>query len=837
MFVLGQLVTNNRAEEWGVGEIVEDSNDYLTVYFQDINDNVEFSKKNHPLSIVSDQHDNNRQSALPKQQPFNKTGSSKLSDRVERDQNNATKAQKFALEELRKNAGYQETVDITIGPSSSYIESRNIQQKLIESLMAISKIPFHLMIEAEVDTVDSYGRENKTTKILYANEFSSYNAILGTEGNRVNVLAWTHPAIQLGRTRDLKEEVDIRSHGYTLTAITPFARAKFSQVLPEISGLYEPGGSVGRTGRSKTAEGLKAVKLDMTRDQVDAFLSKMNGMMLVSGAPGSGKTTVAMQRIRFLFDQQDDLRDDLGGIKYNHELTKIFLGNTNLIEYSKSLLKNELNIPTDIVELVEDFISKYLSDIWAYKHNAKLRRKKISTYEERGRQAFYGLCSVQDLKDCWFNFEIQIAERIKQSKNATWLNLASSKRAKQILQKLASFLSVISTKQPASSILSSPISMDAVYKSIGKEYEEARAILKEEEQIEKFDQQFQQWLFWVYDPFDAVESYFRDALYQGSIRIKNGIGLRIREDEIIDAIKTEWHDRVYGKEEQAWLAFLLRFSLPTETDNMQRFRNIPNPLSVAETTSGERWTHVMIDEAQDLSVAEAALLGSFVHPDGAFTVSADFHQVVSPVWGMETPEAFRIGSSLRDKGSYQSFPFAKNMRQTKQIGLFLRSFYQNIFGEIAPFSENVVVEGAKPLLLIGRSSSFAERIKQRLNVHKRNQDIQSIALIQVNEDEEGLMQYREQLSKLGVDMVPIWKAKAKNRDQLVTTSVERIKGLEYDVCFVVGMDTIESSTLKHSKNRAYVALSRPALQLTIFCEEVPRSLQRIDQSLMDIYHI
>jgi hypothetical protein len=111
MFVLGQLVTNNRVEEWGVGEIVEVSNDYLTAYFPDINDNKEFSRKHHHLSIVSDQHAKNRQSALPKQQPFNKTGSSKLIDRVERDQNNATKAQKLALEELRKNAGYQEKIE------------------------------------------------------------------------------------------------------------------------------------------------------------------------------------------------------------------------------------------------------------------------------------------------------------------------------------------------------------------------------------------------------------------------------------------------------------------------------------------------------------------------------------------------------------------------------------------------------------------------------------------------------------------------------------------------------------------------------------------------------
>jgi len=836
MFKVSEFVTNDRAKEWGIGQIIEDSGQYLTVYFSDIDDNKEFLKEKHPLAKVSGGPTNNKQSSQVNQlSNARNTSLTSFTNRVDRDQKNATKVQKFALQELRKNPGYKEKIDLTRGPSSSYLQSRSTQQKLIESLQAINKVPFHLMIEAEVVTKDNSGNEKRTKQLLYANEHSSHNTILGAENERVNVLAWTHPAVQLGRTRDLQEEADIRSQGYTLTALTPLARAKFNQVLPEIAGLYEPGGSIGRMEKVKTKTGLKSVKLEMTRDQVDAFLSKMNGMMLVSGAPGSGKTTVAMQRIRFLYDQQDERMEDLG-VKYEPELTRIFLANNNLIEYSKSLLEKDLHIPANVVELVENFISKYLSNIWVYKNNAQPRRKKLFIYEERGRQAFWGLCSPKDLKDCWYIFESQIAERIKQAKNAKWLVLASSQRTKQSLQKLASSLSAISTRQPASSPLSSSFSMDATYKSVGKEYENARTILKEEKQLEKFDQEFQQWLFWVYDPFDALESHFIDALYQGGIRVKNGVGLKIREEEVLDAIKTDWQDRVYGKEEEPWLAFLLRFSLPTETDYRERFREIPNPLAVTETANGERWTHVMIDEAQDLCVAEAALLSSFVHPDGAFTVSADFHQVVSPVWGMETPEAFRLGCSLRDKGAFQRFPFAKNMRQTKQIGLFLRSFYQNIFGEIAPFAENDIVEGSKPLLMIGRSSSFTEVTKRRLNVLKRNNDIQSIALIQINEDEEALSQYREKLKQLGVTIAPIWQSHAKP-DELITTSVERIKGLEYDACFVIGMDDIESSTLKHAKNRAYVALSRPALQLTIFCEEIPRSLQRIDKDLIDIVHI
>ena len=239
----------------------------------------------------------------------------------------------------------------------------------------------------------------------------------------------------------------------------------------------------------------------------------------------------------------------------------------------------------------------------------------------------------------------------------------------------------------------------------------------------------------------------------------------------------------------------------------------------------------MVDEAQDLCVAEAALLGSFVDPNGAFTVSADFHQVVSPVWGMENSEAFILGKSL--KGEEQLFPFARNMRQSKQIGLFLREFYHNTFGELAPFEANdtIDIKGGNPLLMLGNSSEFPAKIKQRLAVMNRNPDINSIALLQINEDEKALQQLRTALENQGAKLAPIWASADKN-NRLITTSVERIKGLEYDACFVIGMDDVDTSALNYSKNRAYVALSRPALQLTIHCEEMPKYLQKITHHII-----
>ncbi|MBU0662951.1 MAG: hypothetical protein KJ990_00245 [Proteobacteria bacterium] len=831
-------VINSKNPDLGIGKVIENDGTYLKVYFAKNDENREYSAHTHFLTQVEEQSDGDISTTSPALSETSEGvgNTSSLIIRVQRDEKNARSAHKYAQHALRTFTTFSERPDITQGVSENYRNSKNDKIKEHESLQAILHQPFHAMAEVLTETQEKGGGVTLKKQLFYANEHTRTNLPLGQGDELVKVLAWTHPGIQLAMSHDLREKIDIHNRGLTLRSVTPLVRAKFSQVLPDISGLYEPGGSVRPNTELKPTTGLKAIKLQMTREQVEAFLNKMNGMMLVSGAPGSGKTTVAMQRIRFLYDQQE-LRDDYqGNIRYSPELTRIFLANSNLIEYSKSMLEEDLHIPSSVVALVDSFISQYIGELWLYKHNAKVRRKKLFIYEERGRQAFWGLCSSKDLKDCWLIFESQISDRFKEAEQAKWFDLATSQQSKKCAQKLVSSLLTASTQKTASAPLTSKFNMDAIYFGVRKEYEELRTLLKQDGLIEKFDQEFQQWLFWVYDPFDGLVTYFSDVLYQGTKRIINGIGHKIREDEVLDGIKDDWQHRTYGKEEEPWLAFLLRFSLPTEIDFKQRFREIPNPLAIAGTSEDKRWTHVMIDEAQDLCVAEAALLSSFVHPDGAFTVAADFHQVVSPVWGMENPEAFRIGSSLRDKGAFTSFPFAKNMRQSKQIGLFLRSFYENVFGEIAPFSENDVREGPTPVLFIGRSSSFAELIKRRLNVLKRNPDIKTIALIQVNEDEENLAQYRGQLETLGISLAPIWQAHT-NSNELITTSVERIKGLEYDACFVIGMDDIGSSTLKHSKNRAYVALSRPALQLNILCEETPKSLQKIDRDLIKIVSI
>jgi hypothetical protein len=93
------------------------------------------------------------------------------------------------------------------------------------------------------------------------------------------------------------------------------------------------------------------------------------------------------------------------------------------------------------------------------------------------------------------------------------------------------------------------------------------------------------------------------------------------------------------------------------------------------------------------------------------------------------------------------------------------------------------------------------------------------------------MKLRNELDKAGVQLAPVWAASGLG---LLTTSVERTKGLEFDACIVLGLEDVERAALNFTLNRAYVALSRPARRLALVCSEYPSLLRKVDKSLFDV---
>jgi hypothetical protein len=729
---------------------------------------------------------------------------------VDRDQKNAEMAQRLAVTQIG-------TIPLGVAGQSAanYANSRR------KSLEAIRLKPFDVMIEGEFEDRDG----NIHEFLWYGNAGVQANLPLSGVGVPA-VLAWTHPGLQAALVTSLGEEEYLDNPNFRMESVSPKVRARFDSTHPTIRGIYEPWGTVGPAAESKQARktGLKSVKLNMTAVQVRAFTSQMQGVMLVTGAPGSGKTTIAYQRIRFLLDQQEDavnlpIKYDIGGVR-------IFLANQNLFHYSKALLEGELDIPGRVVQLVPEFMSEYLDSVWQNKWNARPIQRKTTRVEDRARDALFGLCKTDDLNKCWSVYESQVITRLQSNRHMTWAILTKGIDQSKTANLQKSLASYANSCKTAITPLKSSVRMDPLFRAIGDSYLKLRKTLDSKSQS-KFDSEFAKWLFYVYDPVLATHTYLSEHRYPAQTRIERGIAGRGNGDHLLKQVLEDLDDRRYGSAEHGIFSFLLRFALPEEMEASLRFKNVPT----AWPDHDSLWSHVVIDEAQDLSAPEAALLASLVDPRGAITISADFRQRVSASHGIEDSESIDLGCRISTTGMRKPFRFGTNKRQTPQIVEFLKAYYEVNFGEVPPFDADPnAAPGSPPELFIGNQLKIVERLQQLTKLPSLKSG--SVAVLQVNENSEEKARIVGFLESIGITPVIPTKGDGTGNHWILAT-VEEIKGLEFDTCLVFGLDSVDADELDYNRNRAYVALSRPAQRLVMLCHEFPTILKGIPAPL---YH-
>ena len=291
---------------------------------------------------------------------------------------------------------------------------------------------------------------------------------------------------------------------------------------------------------------------------------------------------------------------------------RVFLANANLVAYSRKMLVDQLDIPGRVVELVDPFIDDLLSRYWTFTHGARPRQRRLTALERAGTPRLFrpvprghagdALASLRAADQRTARSVFQRSMWVKGSIDFTASPLSAPSRTRSWHAAAAKAKTVSRSRRAFAST--------DIYREVQRPYEAFRQALSSDARA-AFDQSFQQVLFTIYDPLAAVAAAFGPLRMEGGGRIARGTGHQAREAEVLDAVGGRWAQRRYGPEEQPWFAWLLRFAL-SEVDDPQgqgRFRMMPGALDAAGGED-DRWTHVALDEAQDLSVAEASLLTS-----------------------------------------------------------------------------------------------------------------------------------------------------------------------------------------------------------------------------------
>lgn len=254
----------------------------------------------------------------------------------------------------------------------------------------------------------------------------------------------------------------------------------------------------------------------------------------------------------------------------------------------------------------------------------------------------------------------------------------------------------------------------------------------------------------------------------------------------------QWLNDLYNEN---WLG-----AIPKNADNDNDWAVIEKQLS----SIGKKYSHVIIDEAQDFPIELLRILKKMSEH---MTCFIDPNQAIE----MGKTDTYDAISTLCVEAPYK---LTKNFRNTKPIRDLSALYCKD--GEPAPSS----TPGKKPMIIRCASGDFDDQNQKMVNIIRRNKE-KSIGII-VNPKALNNT-YNSMKNDLPGDVVvQMHKPMTQNRIDFDKPGVKilsygTMKGLEFDLVLLPMFDKIEmqdGSTV--DSNRAYVAVTRPISELYLF---------------------
>ncbi|MEK4707521.1 HelD family protein [Bacillus sp. FSL R10-2780] len=219
---------------------------------------------------------------------------------------------------------------------------------------------------------------------------------------------------------------------------------------------------------------------------------------------------------------------------------------------------------------------------------------------------------------------------------------------------------------------------------------------------------------------------------------------------------------------------------------------------------GQKFHHVVIDEAQDFSPFQVYVLKE-ITLGNSFTILGDLSQAIYDYQGIEDWNAFK--EVFQETGYYE---LTRSYRSTKEIIEFANEIIKN--AEIPVGLATPVFRSGEEVKVIHAEDQFTEVLKTLQ--HLQNEDVKTIAVIGRTDDE--CRDIYEKLTNAGLTVNVIEADQSKYEGGISVVPVYLAKGLEFDAVLLIDVDEEHYKNTKHDAKLLYVGCTRSLHDLWIF---------------------
>lgn len=243
-----------------------------------------------------------------------------------------------------------------------------------------------------------------------------------------------------------------------------------------------------------------------------------------------------------------------------------------------------------------------------------------------------------------------------------------------------------------------------------------------------------------------------------------------------------------------------------------------------------RLTHVVVDEAQDLSPAHLALIAKVLQPKGSLTILGDVHQNLNTSGGIQRWDELGVSVDRR--------AFEVNYRQSFELGRFVHELHRYMYLEEPVWRPSQRWHG--PLPRIARSETWNKVADLCASECRRAKELVPGCTVAVLYDKmlppKQLEELRDAIDERLVDLLPNVQlvdprsrgAQLRDTDAIVIASVQQTKGLEFDAVIFVDPQAQWSGEMSdlplRLRNGLYVGASRARQYLSVLLGVLPAGL-------------